>query len=85
MKELIQKLRDEHLKVTIHDIGIDTAVFALAVVIEEPIDIWYVAHVMSPEVIPRIVGKLLVFPELIIDVRTYDFIIEYRAQDQSTA
>jgi hypothetical protein len=75
MKDLIQKLRDEHLKVTIHDVGTETAVFALAVVIEEPIDIWYVAFVMGVEVIPKIIGKLLVFPELVIDVKTYDFIV----------
>jgi hypothetical protein len=74
MKDLIQKLRDEHLKVTIHDIGEDKAVFALAVVIDEPIDIWYVAFVMGASTIPKIVGKLLVFPQLIVDVETYDFI-----------
>jgi hypothetical protein len=74
MKELIQKLRDEHLKVTIHDIGEDKAVFALAVVIDEPIDIWYVAFVMGSGVIPIMIGKLLVFPKLVVDVKTYDFI-----------
>jgi len=74
MKEIIQKLRDEHLKVTIHDIGKETAVFVLAVVIEEPIDIWYVAFVMGPEVMPKVVSNLLVFPELIVDVETYDMI-----------
>ena len=74
MKDLIQKLRDEHLKVTIYDIGEDKAVFALAVVIDEPIDIWYVAFVMGASTIPKIVGKLLVFPQLIVDVETYDFI-----------
>jgi hypothetical protein len=74
MKELIQKLRDEHLKVTIHDIGEDRAVFALAVVIDEPLDIWYVAFVMGSGVIPIMSGKLLVFPNLVVDVKTYDFI-----------
>jgi hypothetical protein len=74
MKEIVQKLRDEHLKVTIHDIGKETAVFALAVVIEEPIDIWYVAFVMGADIIPKVVGNLLVFPELIVDVETYDMI-----------
>ena len=74
MIELIQKLRDEHLKVTIHDIGEDKAVFALAVVIDEPLDIWYVALVMGASTIPKIVGKLLVFPALVVDVKTYDFI-----------
>jgi hypothetical protein len=74
MKDLIQKLRDEHLKVTIHDIGEDKAVFALAVVIDEPIDIWYVAFVMGSDVIPVMIGKLLVFPKLVVDVKTYDFI-----------
>lgn len=74
MKDLIQKLRDEHLKVTICDIGEDKAVFALAVVIDEPIDIWYVAFVMGANTIPKMIGKLLVFPELVVDVKTYDFI-----------
>jgi hypothetical protein len=74
MKDLIQKLRDEHFKVTIHDIGEDKAVFALAVVIDEPIDIWYVALVMGSDVIPVMIGKLLVFPKLKVDVKTYDFI-----------
>ena len=74
MKELIQKLRDEHLKVTIHDIGEDKAVFALAVVIDEPLDIWYVALVMGPRPIPKIIGKLLVFPELVVDAQTYAYI-----------
>lgn len=74
MKDLIQKLRDEHLKVTIHDIGEDKAVFALAVVIDEPIDIWYAAFVMGSSFTPKMIGKLLVFPQLIVDVETYDFI-----------
>ena len=74
MKDLIQKLRDEHLKVTIHDIGEEKAVFVLAVVIDEPIDIWYAAFVMGVGVIPKMIGNLLVFPELVVDVKTYDFI-----------
>lgn len=74
MQDLIQKLRDEHLKVTIHDIGEDKAVFALAVVIEEPVDIWYVALAMGSDVIPAMVGKLLVFPDLVVDAETYDFL-----------
>jgi hypothetical protein len=74
MKDLIQKLREEHLKVTIHDIGEDKAVFALAVVIDEPIDIWYVAFVMGYSHTPKMIGKLLVFPQLIVDVKTYDSI-----------
>lgn len=74
MIELIQKLRDEHLKVTIHDIGEEAAVFVLAVVIDEPIDIWYAALLMGATPIPKVIGKLLVFPDLVVDVKTYDFI-----------
>jgi hypothetical protein len=74
MIDIVQKLRAELLKVTIHDIGEDRAVFALAVVIDEPLDIWYVALAMGPRPIPKIVGKLLVFPELVVDVKTYDYI-----------
>jgi hypothetical protein len=74
MIELIQKLRDEHLKVTIHDIGEDKPVFALAVVIDEPLDVWYVAFAIGYGFTPKIIGKLLVFPQLVVDVKTYDFI-----------
>lgn len=74
MQDLIQKLRDEHLKVALHDIGEDKAVFALAVVIDEPIDIWYVAFVMGCDVMPAMVGNLLVFPEIVVDAETYDFL-----------
>jgi hypothetical protein len=76
MKELVQKLRDELLKVTIHDIGEETAVFVLAVVITEPIDIWYVALAIgaTPTAIPKVIGNLLVFPELVVDVKTYEYI-----------
>lgn len=76
MIDIVQKLRDELLKVTIHDIGEDKAVFALAVVIDEPIDIWYVALAIgaTPNAIPKMIGKLLVFPELVVDVKTYDYI-----------
>lgn len=74
MQDLIQKLRDEHLKVTLHDIGEGKAVFALAVVIDEPIDIWYVAFVMGSDVIPAMVGKLLVFPALVVDAEIYNFL-----------
>jgi hypothetical protein len=76
MIDLVQKLRDELLKVTIYDIGEETAVFVLAVVITEPIDIWYVALAIgaSPSAIPKVIGNLLVFPELVIDAKTYDYI-----------
>jgi ribosomal protein S12 methylthiotransferase accessory factor YcaO len=74
MQDLIQKLRDQNFKVTIHDIGEDKAVFALAVVIDEPIDIWYVAFAMGYGFAPKMIGKLLVFPQLVVDVKTYDFL-----------
>ena len=77
MKELIQKLRAEGLKVTIHDASGDAnrANFVLAVAIEEPLDIWYVALVMKEScAIPKIEGFLLYFPEINIDAEAYEYI-----------
>ena len=73
--ELIDALRLEKFKVTIHDIGTDKAEFVLAVVIEEPLDIWYLAKVMKNGFsIPKVEGRLLVFPDMPVDVQTYDYI-----------
>jgi hypothetical protein len=75
MIELIQKLRDEHLKVTIHDIGEDKAVLVLAVVIDEPLDVWYVSLIMRHAApLPKLEGNILFFPELIVDAKTYEYI-----------
>jgi hypothetical protein len=75
MKDIIDALRLEKFKVTIHDNGTDKAEFVLAVVIEEPLDIWYLAKVMKNGFsIPRVEGRLLVFPDMPVDVQTYDYI-----------
>ena len=75
MKDIIDTLRLEEYKVTIHDIGTDKAEFVLAVVLEDMIDIWYVATVMKHDfIIPRLEGRLLFFPALPVDAQTYDYI-----------
>lgn len=75
MKDIIDALRQEKIKVTIYDNGTDFADFVLAVVIDEPIDIWYVASIIGRTgVLPFIDGKYLFFPSLQIDADTYDYI-----------
>jgi hypothetical protein len=78
MKELIQKLRAEGLKVTIHDAGdhkLGAVNFVLAVRIDDPLDIWYAAMVFKGvRATPKCTGHLLLFPEMTIDAETYNFI-----------
>jgi hypothetical protein len=78
MIELIDELRSEGLKVTIHDAGDpETGLvnFVLAVRIDEPLDIWYAARALKNfDVIPKCSGFLLYLPEMTIDAETYAFI-----------
>lgn len=75
MKHIIDALRKEKIKVTIYDNGTEYADFVLAVVIDEPIDIWYVASIIGRTgVLPFIEGQYLYFPSLQIDTDTYDYI-----------
>ena len=75
MKHIIDALRKEKIKVTIYDNGTEYADFVLAVVIDEPIDIWYVASIIGRTgVLPFIEGRYLFFPSLQIDADTYDYI-----------
>jgi hypothetical protein len=76
MEQLIDDLTHAGHRVTIYDTGISTAEFVLAVVIDEPIDIWYVASIVGTIMIqsPMIVGKVLVFPDKGIDSTLYDYI-----------
>jgi hypothetical protein len=75
VKDIIDALRLEKFKVTIHDNGTDKAEFVLAVVIEEPLDIWYVANVMKHDfIIPKVEGRLLFFPDLLVNAHAYKYI-----------
>lgn len=75
MKHIIDALRKEKIKVTIYDNGTDKVDFVLAVVIDEPIDIWYVANVIGrTAALPFMEGQHLFFPSLQIDTDTYDYI-----------
>ena len=83
MKNIIDALRRAKIKVTIYDNGTDKVDFVLAVVIDEPIDIWYVASIIGRTgVLPFIEGRYLFFPSIQIDSDTYDYIC---AQDQNPA
>jgi len=79
MKEMIDELRACEHWVTVCDIGKVNAEFALAVVIDEPIDIWYVASIVGTGGVtsPFVLGNLLVFPHLRINAETYEYICAY--------
>lgn len=75
MRHIIDALRKEKIKVTIYDHGTERVDFVLAVVIDEPIDIWYVSSIIGrTEVLPFMDGQYLFFPSLKIDTDTYDYI-----------
>lgn len=75
MKHIIDALRKEKIKVTIYDNGTDKVDFVLAVVIDEPIDIWYVASIIGRTAVLPVMGDhLLYFPSLQIETDTYDYI-----------
>ena len=75
MKHIIDALRQEKIKVTIYDNGTDKVDFVLAVVIDEPIDIWCVATIIgNAGALPFVEGRYLFFPGLQIDTETYDYI-----------
>lgn len=83
MKNIIDALRRAKIKVTIYDNGTDKVDFVLAVVVDEPIDIWYVAAIIGRTgVLPGMDDRYLFFPNLKIDSDTYDYIC---AQDQDPA
>jgi hypothetical protein len=75
MKDLIEQLRDEHIKVTIHDMGEHNCIFVLAVIMDGPSTAWDAALIMADSgCIPRWKDNILFFPQLIVDAETYDFL-----------
>jgi hypothetical protein len=78
MKDLIEQLRGEDFRVTIHDAADrerERVRLVLAVVIDEPLDVWYVSLIMRHAApLPKLEGNILFFPELIVDAETYAFI-----------
>ena len=75
MKEFICSLMAGGHRVTCYDNGKPSANFILAVVIDEPIDVWYIAAIVGAEKnFAEIVGNLLVFPDMPIDKEIFEFI-----------
>jgi hypothetical protein len=74
--EIIDKLRMAKMRVTIYDMGRSNyVVFVLGVVMDEPIDIWYVAKALDRlELTPIFNGSMLYFPELKLDEEHYKYI-----------
>ena len=75
IQRIIVRLREECIKVTIHDIGVDNCVFVLAVVVDGPETVWDTALItMDYGPTPRWHGDIMFFPELIVDAETYNFL-----------
>lgn len=75
MKKMIVELMSCGHRVTCYDYGETTANFVLAVVLDEPIDVWYIARIVGAEKhSAEVVGNLMVFPELTIDKEIFEFI-----------
>jgi len=75
IQRMIVRLREEHIKVTIHDIGADNCVFVLAVVMDGPETVWDTALIlMDYAPTPRWKGDIMFFPEMIVDAETYEYI-----------
>lgn len=77
--DFIKVLRDQSFKVIVYDHGSSDVEFCVGVIIDEPIDIWYVskainANNMNP--LPYFDGKkILYFPQLLVDKETYGALI----------
>jgi hypothetical protein len=75
IQRMIVRLREECIKVTIHDIGADNCVFVLTVVVDGPETVWDTALIlMDYAPTPKWEGSILFFPELIVDAETYEYI-----------
>lgn len=82
MNEIIQCLRDARWKVTIHDVGHDTADFVLAVIIDDPTDLWYLGRFCMENdldigacfFVPK--TGVAYFPRLRVDAKVYGVIVD---------
>jgi hypothetical protein len=74
MIELIDSLRQQKFFVTMYDMGKNKLDFVLAVIVDEPIEIWYVSRVMHDVGIPMLDGRLLYFPVMKINAETYEYL-----------
>lgn len=74
MKELIDSLRQQKFFPTIYDMGQDKPDFVLAVIVSEPIQIWYASRAMLGVDTPMLDGGLLYFPKMKINAETYDYL-----------
>ena len=70
-------LRQANMKVTIHDMGSNYVDFVLAVIIDEPVDIWYAAKALDGlNVTASVKGNMLFFPEMKLSAEDYKHICE---------
>jgi hypothetical protein len=83
MKTIIDMLRREMFKVTIHDCGKDEVMFRLAVKFDEPVDLYYLGRALSGVdlgLAAQTKDGLIYFPEVGIDAETYGYILETRPE-----
>jgi len=80
MKEIIETLIHAKWRVTMHDVGLDTADLVLAVVIDDPTDMWYLGRFCMENdldmgacfYVPK--SGVAYFPRLRVDAKAYALI-----------
>jgi hypothetical protein len=85
MKEVIDALRREMFKVTMHDMakGDDEVMFRLAVRFNEPVDLYYLGRALSGVdlgLAAQTEDGVIYFPEIYVDAETYGYILETRPE-----
>ena len=78
LSPVIDLLREIGYEVTIHDCGKDKATFCLAVMLSEPVDLYYIGNALSGYTMGAAIGDkegLVYFPAALIDAETYSYII----------
>jgi hypothetical protein len=75
---VIDLLRSEFHKVTIHDFGEDEVRFCLAVKFNEPVDLYYLGRALSSVnlgLATQTKDGIIYFPEALIDAEAYAYIV----------
>ena len=79
MNHIIETLTKGNWRVTMHDVGRDTPVLVLAVVMEEPTDLWYLAQFCMENKLETgaclYERRAVYFPAHKIDAKAYEKIL----------
>ena len=76
MSALIDLLRENQYEVTLHDCGIQDAKFCLAIMINEPVDLFYLGELLGNYNlgVAMVKDNLLYFPSKPVSAELYEYI-----------